>query len=97
MYNQKTSKFKPGDIVVYSDDWDYDNLDYLISFKNEPGLWVNIVNEDWIDSGEKFYGEEVIGFFKEGLNEDAIVVGHYGNGSLLDAEQWYIKGKPLHD
>lgn len=95
--NDLTTKFKPGDVVAYDDKWHQADLDYLIYIEGQPGLWVSIVNESWVDRGLRSYAEECIGFFHEGLYKDAIVVGHFGDGSVKDAEDWYSLGKPLVD
>lgn len=84
--------FKAGDIIWYESG----TQDYLVEIPGEEGLWVNACNPSWIERGERWFCEECYPFFAEGLDDGAKVIGHFGEGTLDDAQRWYQENKALY-
>lgn len=82
------SKFQAGDIIQYPNG----RQNYLIAIPGQDGLWVNACNPSWIDRGLRSFCEECYPF---GGSEDeaAQVVGHYGDGDGISAQEWYERNR----
>lgn len=83
------AKFNAGDVIRYPSG----SLDYLVSIPGEEGLWVNACNPSWIDRGLREFCEECYPFYESGLDADAEVVGHFGEGDCSSARNWYAENK----
>lgn len=82
-------EYKAGDIIEYDDG----KLDYLMRVSDEDELGVNACSRSWIERGDRSFGDEVYAFFGSGLDEGAKVVGHFGDGTWDDAQNWYEENK----
>lgn len=80
--------YEAGDIVEYANG----RRDYLIKVDEDGGIGVNACNPSWIERGLRDFGDECYAFFA-GLQDGAKIVGHFGNGSVEDAKQWYATNK----
>ena len=72
-----------GDVIILGG-----RKEYVFKYVDSCGescLTTNAVNRDWVNSGRRGYREETYelsdGFYQ--------VVGHYGNGGLIDGQVWY--------
>lgn len=82
------TKFKAGDVVQYSNG----RLDYLVQIEDSELLGVNACNPSWIDRQDRHFCQEVYPFTNDDM-KDCVVVGHYGNGTVSDACNWYQNNK----
>lgn len=81
--------FRAGDVIEYEDG----RLDYLMLIDDDFGLGVNACSKSWVELGRRNFGDEVYAFFDNGLEKGARVVGHFGEGTGLDAREWYAANK----
>lgn len=86
--NVATKNFTAGDIVTYGGG----KLDYLVQQPGDDGLYVNACSKSWIEQGLRTFCEELYPFSHDD-REAATVVGHYGNGTVTDAVEWYNDNK----
>ena len=82
-------KFDAGDVIRYPSG----RLDYLVSIPGKEGLWVNAANPSWIDRGLRDFCDECYPFYEVWPDNDAVVVGHFGNGDCDSARSWYAENK----